>query len=165
MKIGGKKEHIALVKLASIRLINDLSDRLEGFNLSFEDKHFGIDFKLELGESWSHADGHFNLIPDIVAQINPRTELLIKGRKWHSIIDSRTLIFEAETDPRNIFHNAMKMMAYAHVKRDYGRGRYAFILVCREDAKLPDNIDPFDEVWKFSEAELKKAELKRKFPK
>jgi len=162
VKIGGKKEHIALVKLASIRLINDMSDRLEGFTLSFEDKHFGINFRLELGESWSHADGHFNLIPDIVAQIEPKTDIMIKGRKWHSIIDSRTLIFEAETDPRNIFQNVMKMMAYAMVKKDYGRGRYAFILVCREDARLPDNIEPFDEVWRFTEAELVDAERKRR---
>lgn len=151
MRTKGKKEHVALIKLALKKLIDEFTDRMKSFKASFEDKHFGIDFRIELGESWSHADGHFNLIPDIVAEIEVKEDVFLTKRKWKSILDSSTLIFEAETNPANIFRNIMKMEAYSMVKKStYGRSKYAFILVCWEDAKLPDVLDPFDAVWKFS---------------
>ena len=150
MRIKGGKEHILLIQLALKKLIDDYMGMLKSFKATFEDKHFGIDFKLELGESWSHASGHFELIPDIVAEIEPKTDIFMKERKWRSIIDSNTLIFEAETNPRNIFQNIMKLEAYKQVKMDhYGRSRYAFILVCWEDAQLPELLEPFDTVWSF----------------
>lgn len=153
-KIGGKKEHVALVKLAVKKLIDEYADRLDSFKATFEDKHFGIDFQIDLGESWSHAHGSFFLIPDIVAEIEPRTDVLMKDRKWRSIIDSSTLIFEAETNPATIFKNIMKMQAYSMIKQHtYGRSKYAFILICWDDAKLPDFLEPFDAVWKFSKKE------------
>jgi len=156
MRTKGKEEHIALTKLALKKLIDEYTDMLKGFKVAFEDKHFGINFRIELGESWSHADGSFQLIPDIVADIEPKEDIFMKGRKWKSIADSRTLIFEVETSPTNIFQNIMKMQAYSMVKNEpYGRSHYAFILVCWEDAKLPEILEPFDAVWKFSKLAFK----------
>lgn len=151
MKIGGKKEHIALVKLATKKVIDDFADRLEGFKVSFEEKHFGFDFKIAR-DQWSMTHGSFTFKPDIVAWIEPRKDITFgkdRGR-WKSIIDSRCLIFEVETNPRKIFRDILKIEAYRRVKSsDYGRGTYAFILVCWREAKLPDIVEPFDEVWRF----------------
>lgn len=61
------------------------------------------------------------------------------------------IVFEAETNPRNIFKNAIKIEGYKRVRNDrLGRSSYGLVLVCWDDAKLPENIEPFDEVWKFS---------------
>lgn len=156
MRTKGKKQHVALIKLALKKLIDEYTVRMKGFKATFEDKHFGIDFEIELGESWSHADGHFTLIPDIVAEIEPKEDVFLTKRKWKSIFDSSTLIFEAETNPANIFRNTLKLEAYRRVKSsDYGRSKYAFILVCWENAKLPDILDPFDAVWRFPKSRLK----------
>ena len=79
------------------------------------------------------------------------------SREWGNILDSTSWLIEAETDPRNIFNNHLKIEGYRRLiaHKDIGRWAYALILVCRHDAVFPENrmrqetptVKPFDELW------------------
>lgn len=102
--------------------------------------------------------------PDIHVRHTPPEERGVRGHElfglmkestWTRIEDSRHIVFEVETDPRSIFRNALKMAYYQRMTDDeHGRKMFAFVLVVKEDAKLPEDTAPFDEVWRIPEEKL-----------
>ena len=143
----GGVEHVALVKLASKKVIDDFAN-LRIILVSYDEHEVRFEIKIEERYD-SYTNAHFNFRPDILVRCSRKEDPLSK-KEWKSILDSHTIIFEAETDPQNIFRNVLKMAAYKQIKSDgFGREYYAFVLVCYEDAVLPESIEPFDEVWKF----------------
>jgi len=161
LKIGGNKEHIDLIKLAVNRLMEQYADKVKGINLDFERRQFSIGIKIHV-DTYGYTNANFDFRPDIVAFIIKPEEDPFGKKEWKSIVDSSVWIFEAETNPRTIFHNTIKIEAYRKIKNnDYGRSTYGFILVCWDDAKLPNSVDPFDEIWKFPKGLLL---LQRKKP-
>ena len=155
MKIGGNKGHITLIQLATKRLVDKFADKIESINISFEEHAFRMEIKVQI-DPYGFTNANFDFRPDIAAHVIPRQtkgRLFGESEEWKSILDSSWWIFEAETTPRNIFKNIVKIEAYKKIKgNSYGRQAYGFILVCWDDAKLPENIEPFDEVWKFKKA-------------
>ena len=154
MKIGGNAKHIALIQLAVKKVVDDFAEKLDRINVSFEENAFKMEIKVQT-DKYGYTNAEFNFRPDIAAHIIPKKEKEdLFDTKWNSIFDSTWWIFEAETNPRNIFKNVVKMEAYRKIKGDsYGRQVYAFILVCWDDAVLPKNVEPFDQVWKFKRSE------------
>lgn len=156
---GGKDEHVQLVKLASKKII-DTFQNLRYILVSYEKQELKLQITVRDG-MYGETNAHFELRPDIVLRAENigkdgrspfRTgiERIVddEDKNWKSIMDSHAIVFEAETDPRNLFSNVLKLDAYRKL-RAYGRAQYAFVLVCWDDAKLPENVEPFDEVWKF----------------
>jgi hypothetical protein len=143
---SGKEEHVELVKLATKKIV-DTFQNLRVIHISYE--QFDMQFEISIAESRDrdYTNTYFTLRPDIMVRAENRWK---EHQPWLSIMDSNAIVFEAETDPKNIFSNVLKMEAFKKIKSDsYGRIGYAFVLVCWEDAALPQNIEPFDEVWKF----------------
>jgi len=148
---GGKDEHVELVKLATKRIV-DTFQNLRYILLSYEQHNLEFEIKVKEGE-FGYTNANFTLRPDIVVRAENKAKgstIADDATLWKSIMDSHAIVFEIETDPRNIFKNILKLEAYRKIKGEaYGRAAYAFVLVCWDDAVLPKNIDPFDEVWKF----------------
>jgi hypothetical protein len=148
---SGKDEHVELVKLATKRIV-DTFQNLRHILISYEQHEMQFELKVKEGE-YGYTNAHFTLRPDIVvrAENKGKGESIADDAKlWKSIMDSNAIVFEAETDPKTIFHNVLKLEAYRKIKAEaYGRAAYAFVLICWDDAVLPKNVDPFDEVWKF----------------
>lgn len=142
---SGGKEHVELVKLATKRIIDQFQN-LRDIQISYEDREFSIDLRLKDSQH-GYSNASFEFRPDIIVRAeNKRRD----DEKWDSILDSSAIVFEAETDPKKIFGNVLKIEAYKTMKmRPWGRQQYAFVLVVWADAVLPQNIEPFDEVWKF----------------
>ena len=147
---SGGKEHIELVKLTSRRII-DTFDDLREIMIDYEPTELRIAIKID--ERWGsgYSQANFDFRPDIVVRTSRGYD---EETPWITIKDSMCIVFEAETDPRNIFKNNIKIEGYKRVKNDkMGRASYSLVLVCWDDAKLPENIEPFDEVWKFNKSE------------
>lgn len=158
---SGSQEHIELVKLATKRIV-DSFENLRYIQINYEQSNLSLEIKIrDKYEGYTNASFEFR--PDILLRAENRAKGLFaeKEKKWESIFDSSAIVFECETDPRNIFANVLKMEAYRKIKGDvYGRSAYAFVLVCWSDAELPECVEPFDEVWRFDKFLIKK-ELKR----
>ena len=144
---GGGSEHVALVKLASKRIIDDFDD-LREMMIDYEPTELRLAIKID--ERWGsgYSTANFDFRPDIVVRTSREVD---PEKPWVTIKDSMCIVFEAETYPINIFRNNIKIEGYKRVRADrLGRASYALVLVCWEDAKIPKDIEPFDEVWKFS---------------
>lgn len=146
---SGGIEHVALVKLASHKIIDEFESLYE-IQVRYEPENIKVEFKLNEQFGKTILTSGFDLRPDIVAIHNKVT-----GKDYFGNDISNTVwnIIEAETNPKNIFHNKLKMLAYEKIKEDH-ENYYYFILVCWSDAKLPDSIEPFNEVWKFDKSEI-----------
>lgn len=148
---SGKDEHVELVKLATKRIV-DTFQNLRYILISYEQHEMEFELKVKEGEH-GYTNANFTLRPDIVLRAENTgkgSSIMDDAKLWKSIMDSGAIVFEAETDPKNIFHNVLKLEAYRKIKAEsFGRAAYAFVLVCWNDAILPKNIAPFDEVWKF----------------
>ena len=150
---GGGEGHITLVKLTTKRIVDTFPD-LRYILISFEEQELRMDIKIRDGYT-GYTNTTFNFRPDIVVRVLSKKEDFTK-HKWNSILDSSVILFEAETNPQNFFQNHLKMTAYKKIKKDvYGRYGYAFVLVCWSDSKLPENCEPFDEIWKFDKNNVK----------
>jgi len=146
----GGAEHVALVKLTTKKIIDEFAS-LRHILISYDEHEVRFDIKIE--EKYdSYSNAHFDFRPDIFVRCASKKKLDdFEKKNWKGIFDSNAILFEAETNPKNIFSNILKMAAYQKIKTDgYGREAYAFVLVCYEDAVLPNSIEPFDAVWKFS---------------
>jgi len=153
---GGGESHSKLIRLASYHIIESFSD-LQQIALCYENDHFRLDIKIQ-NPGFEGALGYTNVAftfrPDILLR-HPGTEWVRPSisdeRAWTGIRDSPTIILEAETNPKNFYDNAVKCAAYDQIRKDrnIGRRAYAFVLVCWNDAQIPDDPSPFDEVWKF----------------
>ena len=146
IKSSGGSDHVELVKLASKRLIDEFEE-LNEIVLNYEAE---LDVDIQFGENrgYGRTNTRFNFRPDItVTTINYKfTDQVDPDKRF--IWQAHKVLFEAETDPRNIFKNVLKIECYKKMKR----GRLlecAFVLVCFDDAVLPENTAPFDEIWKF----------------
>lgn len=155
IQTGGGADHITLVKLASHRIVNEF-EGLKGIAVNYEGREFQFDIKIKETGYEGYTNANFEFRPDITVRHFHESEENRSSYEevpWKSIFDSNFICFEAETDPKNIFNNALKMAAYTQIKgreNPIGRRSYAFVLVCWDDAKLPKSIEPFDTVWKFS---------------
>ena len=148
---GGGKEHIELVKLAVKRVVDEFSEKVRGIHICFEKAELKMEIEIKR-DQWGYTHTNFTFRPDIIVDVMKDDDKLlsINEKEWKSIFDSDTVLFEAETDPRNLFSNNIKIEAYRRIRADgYGRNAYAFVLVCWSDAKLPRNKEPFDEIWRF----------------
>lgn len=148
---SGKDEHVELVKLTTKKIV-DTFQNLRYIIISYEQQNMKFELQVKTGE-YGYTNAHFELRPDIVLRAENKGKgdsIMDDAKQWKSILDSNAIVFEVETDPKTIFHNVLKLDAYRKIKAEaYGRAAYAFVLVCWDDAVLPKNIDPFDEVWKF----------------
>ena len=143
---SGGKEHIELTKLTSKRIIDNFDD-LREIMIDYESTEFKINIKINERFNTGYSTANFDFRPDIVVRTSREVE---PDEPWITIKDSTCIVFEIETDPRNIFNNVIKIEAYKKLREDrIGRACYSFILVCWDDARLQKNIEPFDEVWKF----------------
>jgi len=137
---------VELVKLATKRLL----DEFEEVNEMMINYEAEVDVNVEFGDhrGYGRTSTSFNFRPDILVTTTKyklNEEVDPENRK---IWQAHRVFFEAETDPRNIFRNTLKIECYKKMKK--GRiHECAFVLVCFEDAKLPKNTAPFDEVWTF----------------
>lgn len=151
LNTSGGPEHIALVKLASKKIIETFDD-LKEIMIDYEPTELRIAIKID--ERWGsgYSQANFDFRPDIVVRTSKEFDY---DKPWVTIKDSICIVFEAETNPRNIFNNAIKIEGYKRVRNDrLGRSSYGLVLVCWNDATLPEKIEPFDEVWKFDRSLL-----------
>lgn len=150
---SGGSDHIKLVKLASKKVIDEF-DYLQEILIQYE--RTDINAKINLSEKWYHRTNvSFDMRPDIMVLTGEPKE---NGAYGRHISTTRTTIIEVETDPRNLFKNTFKIEAYRRIK--FGSRKHVdvdpaikFILVCFDDAKLPETTVPFDEVWTFKRGE------------
>lgn len=150
---SGGSDHIKLAKLASKKVIDEF-DYLQEILIQYE--RTDINAKINLSEKWYHRTNvSFDMRPDIMVLTGEPKE---NGAYGRHISTTRTTIIEVETDPRNLFKNTFKIEAYRRIK--FGSRKHVdvdpaikFILVCFDDAKLPENTAPFDEVWTFKRGE------------
>lgn len=135
-----------LVKLASKRLI----DEFEEINEILVNYEAELDVNVQFGDrrGYGRTSTSFNFRPDILVTTTKyimEDEIDPEKRK---IWQAHRVFFEAETKPHRIFNNTLKIECYKKMKKG-GIHECAFVLVCWEDAKLPKNTSPFDEIWKF----------------
>ncbi len=155
---SGGSDHIKLVKLASKKVIDEF-DYLQQILIQYE--RTDISAKLNLSEKWYHRTNvSFEMRPDIIVLTGEPKKDKDYGR---FISTTRTTIIEAETNPKNLFKNTFKIEAYRRIK--FGSRKHVdidptikFILACFDDAKLPKNTVPFDEVWTFARSQEEEGE-------
>jgi len=149
---SGSEEHVLLVKLTTKRII-DTFPNLKHIQISYEPTN-EMNFEIKIEDSQYPYGSHSNVSfrPDIILRAQHGLKQF-SDVAWSCITDSRAIIFEVETDPKNFFTNLLKKAAYQQL-REKNRTEYSFILVCWEDTKLPDKITPFDEVWRFPKPSL-----------
>lgn len=167
---GGPK-HIAMVKEAVKRVLDEF-DTMNRLLFQFE---------LTMGPRISFHEDKFerygltqsiDFRPDILISHFPRDQRRAtqKGHNqmrrytqeqeekgWESIQDSNYIVIEVETDPMRAFkQNVLKHAYYSRLKderkRRHARFRYAFVLVTSLDAKVPEDIGPYDVLWRVKDA-------------
>ncbi len=148
LQSGGGSEHVTLVKLASHKIIDEFESLYE-IQVRYEPENVKVEFKINEQYGKTILTSGFDLRPDIVAIHSKVTGQDYFGKGMRNTVWN---IIEAETKPKTIFRNKLKMLAYEKMKEDH-ENYYHFILVCWSDAKLPDSIEPFNEVWKFEKSE------------
>lgn len=150
---SGGSDHIKLVKLASKKAIDDF-DYLQEILIQYE--RTDIAASISLSERWYHRTNvSFEMRPDIMVLTGEPVDDKTFGRH---ISTTFTTIIEVETDPRKLFKNTFKIEAYKRMKSGSkitvnDVPTVKFILVCFDDAKLPENTSPFDEIWTFERSE------------
>lgn len=144
---SGGDEHIALVKLATKRIV-DRFINLHFIIISYEAREFSFELKIADKRGYHRAYASLEFRPDILVEHETKELKTWEKKPWTNILDSGAIVVEVETDPYNFFHNLLKCESYKRI-RTKSRKTYAFVLVVWADAKLPKNIEPFDEVWKF----------------
>lgn len=157
LQSGGGPDHVALVKLASHKIIEEF-EALREIQVRYEPENVQVEFKIN--EKWGKTilTSGFDLRPDVVVIHDKVTGKTLFG---DDMIHTAWTIIEAETKPKNIFRNKLKMLAYEKMKQDH-ENYYFFILVCWADAKLPEDTKPFDEVWTFDKSNIKQDYVRRR---
>jgi len=144
---SGGQEHIELVKLATKRIV-DRFVNLHFIIISYEAREFSFELKIADKRGYHRAFASLEFRPDIFVEHESEELKTFENVPWTNILDSGAIVIEAETDPHNFFNNLLKCESYKRI-RAKSRKTYAFVLVVWDDAKLPKNIEPFDEVWRF----------------
>lgn len=135
-----------LVKLATKRIIDEFEEVNE-IVINYE-QELQFNIKPDFDSRFGRTNVSFDFRPDIAVtttKFKHETEIEPEERK---IWQAHRVFLEAETDPRNLFKNLLKIECYKKMRRG-GFFEFAFVLVCFEDAKLPKNTAPFDEIWFF----------------
>ncbi|MHA1286001.1 MAG: hypothetical protein ACTSPB_01235 [Candidatus Thorarchaeota archaeon] len=130
--------------------------------VGYEERGLDVDIHMRMGLGGSgYTNARFSFRPDmVVCTFKKRDDKLrFSDRKWEKFEDSNWIVFEAETNPRNIFNNLLKMTAYETIraKPQLGRVAYAFVLLTftkYEKFLAKRSIDPFDEAWLFNEENM-----------
>ncbi len=147
IKSSGGSDHVWLVKEATKRIIDEFEECHE-IVLNYEDENIHVNIKPDFDSRFGRTNVNFNFRPDITVtttQFKHETDIDPEKRKlWQA----HRVFFEAETDPRNIFKNLLKMECYRKMRRG-SFFEFAFVLVCFEDEKLPKDTKPFEEIWLF----------------
>ncbi len=126
--------------------------------IGFEERGLDVEIKMHTGLGGAgYTNANFSFRPDIVVHPYKNREdnlHLNTDKKWSKPEDSIWVILEAETNPRNIFSNVLKLEAYRKIgeDHDFGKKTYSFILVTFADQRTPIDergMTPFDEVWLF----------------
>jgi len=152
IKSSGGSDHVKLVKLATKRIIDEFEECHE-IVINYE-QELDFNIKPDFDSRYGRTNVSFNFRPDIAVtttKFKHETEIEPEERK---IWQAHRVFLEAETDPRNLFKNLLKIECYRKMRRG-GFFEFAFVLVCFEDAKLPKNTAPFDEIWLFPRKEEK----------
>lgn len=158
---GGGDLHRALTKATILRAINRFHATYL-ITIDFEEVHQPqVRFSTD---RHSHIlTRSLNFRADMVIRHNPYR--FDKGRysfpepeDWDGIEWSQQILFEIETNPRNIFNDRkLKIEYYRMVKEDETHGRFgwAFVLVIPEGkTKGIPKDHPFDEIWEITPEEL-----------
>ena len=146
---SGGSDHVYLVKMATKKVIDEF-DYLQEFLVQYE--RTDIHGSVSLSEKWYHRTNvSFELRPDVIVLTG---QLGTDKKGIMNVMSDKTIIIEAETDPRNLFKNIFKIETYKKIKKASinvidKEPELKFILVCFEDAKIPKDYSPFDEVWLF----------------
>lgn len=164
MASGGGGLHVALTKAAIVRMMNRF-DTVSVMSINFEENHSPkIQFGMDRFNHYMNRSIDFR--PDFVIRHNPyRFEGDDRGfgypepEMWDGLEWSQQILFEVETDPKNMFNKRkLKIEYYRLIKEDERNGRFswAFVLVLPEGmgSKVPEG-HPFDEVWEIPEKEYK----------
>lgn len=142
-----------LVKLATKRIIDEFEE-INEIVINYE-QELDFNIKPDFDSRYGRTNVSFNFRPDIAVtttKFKLDTEIEPEERK---IWQAHRVFFEIETDPRNnLFKNLLKVECYKKMRRG-GFFEFAFVLVCFEDAKLPKDTKPFDELWTFPRKEEK----------
>ncbi len=152
IKSSGGSDHVELVKLATKRIIDEFEE-INEIVINYE-QDINVNIKPDFDSRFGRTSVNFDFRPDIAVtttQFKLDSEVDPEKRK---IWQAHRVFFEAETDPRNLFKNLLKVECYKKMRRG-GLFEFAFVLVCFEDAKLPEKTAPFDEIWVFPRKEEK----------
>ena len=175
MEHSGGPLHIKMVKEA-VKIIADRFSTMNKIMIQFEPWHkVNMRFQEDRYEKFMHTP-QLDFRPDIMLSHMPpdKRKAQKKGlhasfnymdeKVWETIEDSTHVIFEVETDPRNIFRSILKIEYYKRMKderqRRNARLQYSFVLVAPEGAKLPADTEPFDEVWTIPKSKLKEVSVR-----
>ena len=155
IKSSGGSDHVELVKLATKRIIDEF-DEVTEVVINYEAE---LDVNIQFGErhGYGRTSTSFNFRPDILVTT---TKYMLDediDTEKRKIWQAHRVFFEIETKPRRLFRNTLKIECYRKMRR--GRiHECAFVLVCWDDAKLPKNTAPFEEVWTFARSQGEEGE-------
>lgn len=144
---SGGDEHITLVRLATKRIVDRFMN-LHYILISYEAHEFTFELTIKDKTGYHRSYASLEFRPDILVDHENKQLRRFENEEWTSILDSSAVVFEAETDPRHFFANRLKSESYKRIKAK-NRQAYAFVLVVWDDAKVPKDFEPFDEVWAF----------------
>lgn len=164
MENSGGELHIRMVK-ETVKRIVDRFVTMNRIMIQFEPwEQIKMTFHENRYEKFMHTP-QLDFRPDIMLTHMPveKRKARSKGfmatvnyseeKVWESIEDSTHVVFECETRPKAIFRNHLKIAYYKRMTDERrlsdARLRYAFVLVVPKGSKLPDNTEPFDEIWEI----------------
>ena len=173
---SGGPQHIYMVKEAVKRVLDEF-DTMNRLLLQFEMTQMPrVSFHQDRYDKNSMSQ-RIDFRPDIMLSHIPRdqrkaaqkglselrrysNELEEKG--WESIQDSNCIIIEVEMNPMRAFkQNVLKHAYYSRLKderhRSNARFRYAFVLVAPTGVKVPEDIEPYDELWTIPKSKLEEV--------
>ena len=150
IKSSGGSDHVELVKLATKRIIDEFEEVNE-IVINYE-QEIHVNIKPDFETRFGRTNVKFDFRPDIAVTT---TKFMVNEEvdpEKRKIWQAHRVFFEAETKPSRLFKNLLKIECYRKMRKG-GFLEFAFVLVCFEDAKLPKNTAPFDEVWTFKRVE------------
>ncbi len=141
-----------LVKLATKRIIDEFEE-INEIVINYE-QELDFNIKPDFDSRYGRTNVSFNFRRDVGVTTTKYKRAHEVDPEKRKIWQAHRVFFEAETDPRNLFKNILKVECYKKMRRG-GLFEFAFVLVCFEDAKLPEKTAPFDEIWTFPRKEEK----------
>ncbi|GAH33196.1 unnamed protein product, partial [marine sediment metagenome] len=110
IKSSGGSDHVELVKLATKRIIDEFEE-INEIVINYE-QDINVNIKPDFDSRFGRTNVNFNFRPDIAVtttKFKHENEIDPEKRK---IWQAHRVFFEAETDPRNLFKNLLKVECY-----------------------------------------------------